>query len=152
MTDATFLNRVCGTQDLRKLQWEELTQLGSEMRERLKQVVNARGGHLASNLGVVELTLALHYCFDFLNDRLVWDTSHQSYCHKLLTGRNGQLKGSEWRLSVLLGNQPFRIQWIAIANRISRINWVICSLLSLALSLSTDYPKSPPSVSLTLLN
>ena len=58
-----------------------------EMRHRIKEVVSANGGHLSSNLGTVELTLALHRVFDFATDRLLWDVGHQAYPHKLLTGR-----------------------------------------------------------------
>ncbi len=65
----------------------ELKQLADELRERIVEVVSRRGGHLASNLGVAELTIALHYVFDFTSDRIVWDVGHQCYPHKLLTGR-----------------------------------------------------------------
>ena len=65
----------------------ELRQLTRELREKVVRVVASNGGHLASNLGVVELTLALHLAFDFATDRLIWDVGHQTYIHKLLTGR-----------------------------------------------------------------
>jgi len=74
--------------DLRRLPLTQLPRLAEEIRERIVSVVSKRGGHLASNLGVVELTIALHYCFDFPRDRLIWDVGHQCYPHKLLTGRN----------------------------------------------------------------
>lgn len=74
--------------DLRALSIEQLDTLASEIRERIIDVVSAQGGHLASNLGVVELTIALHRVFDFLSDRLLWDVGHQAYVHKILTGRN----------------------------------------------------------------
>lgn len=67
---------------------EQLQQLAAEIRERILQVVGSNGGHLASNLGVTEITIALHYCFDFEKDRLLWDVGHQCYPHKLLTGRH----------------------------------------------------------------
>ena len=81
--------------DLRKLSQVELIQLAQEMRTRIFEAVSANGGHLASNLGVVELTLALHYVYQFGPypagpDRLLWDVGHQSYPHKLLTGRAHQ--------------------------------------------------------------
>ncbi len=81
------LSRVDHPHDLQTLSVEELEQLGGEIRQRIIEVVNANGGHLASNLGTVELTLALHRVFDFPRDRLVWDVSHQTYPHKLVTGR-----------------------------------------------------------------
>lgn len=74
--------------DLRKLDHGQLPLLAEEIRSRIIDVVGKNGGHLASNLGVVELTMALHYVFDFKYDRLLWDVGHQAYVHKLLTGRN----------------------------------------------------------------
>ncbi|HKQ47417.1 MAG TPA: 1-deoxy-D-xylulose-5-phosphate synthase [Phycisphaerae bacterium] len=73
---------------LRGMSREQLLQLAQEIRERIIAVVGKNGGHLASNLGVVELAIALHYAFDFAHDRLLWDVGHQAYPHKLLTGRN----------------------------------------------------------------
>jgi len=73
--------------DLKNLSAEQLTQLAQEIREELISVVSANGGHLASNLGVVELTIALHRMFDSPHDKIIWDVGHQSYTHKLLTGR-----------------------------------------------------------------
>lgn len=73
---------------LRKLTTAQLEQLAVEIRRRILDVVGKAGGHLASNLGVTELTIALHYCFEFEKDRLLWDVGHQCYPHKLLTGRN----------------------------------------------------------------
>ncbi|MFN0058906.1 MAG: 1-deoxy-D-xylulose-5-phosphate synthase [Planctomycetota bacterium] len=84
----TLLSRISSPDRLRELSAEEHQRLAAEIRERLMEVVNLTGGHLASNLGVVELTLALHTVFDFLSDRIVWDVSHQTYCHKIITGRN----------------------------------------------------------------
>ena len=69
---------------------QELQKMSIEQRSYIISVVSQNGGHLSSNLGVVELTIALHYCFDFSKDRLVFDVGHQSYVHKLLTGRAPQ--------------------------------------------------------------
>jgi 1-deoxy-D-xylulose-5-phosphate synthase len=85
---ATILDTVTSPEDVKKLGPEELKQLASEIRERILTVVSKTGGHLASNLGAVELTLALHLVFDSPKDKFVFDVSHQSYTHKLLTGRN----------------------------------------------------------------
>ena len=90
MTD--ILSKVNHPQDLKTLSLEELEQLGEEIRQRVLEVVDRNGGHLASNLGSVELTLALHKVFDVPNDRLVWDTSHQTYPHKLVTGRKDRFE------------------------------------------------------------
>lgn len=84
---AKLLDNINSPADLKRLSPDELPQLASEIRELIIDVVSRNPGHLASNLGVVELTLALHYCFDFQKDRLVWDVGHQSYVHKILTGR-----------------------------------------------------------------
>ncbi|MDP6101605.1 MAG: 1-deoxy-D-xylulose-5-phosphate synthase N-terminal domain-containing protein, partial [Dehalococcoidia bacterium] len=81
------LDRIHSPKDLRSLSYTELTQLAQEIREELLASVTTTGGHLASNLGVVELTLALHRVFDSPRDRLIWDVGHQSYVHKLVTGR-----------------------------------------------------------------
>lgn len=73
--------------DLKRLREEDLPGLAEEIRAFLLETVSRTGGHLASNLGCVELTLALHYCFDSPADRLIWDVGHQAYTHKILTGR-----------------------------------------------------------------
>ena len=73
--------------ELAKLSFEEMAGLAQEIRDVMIQTVSRTGGHLASNLGVVELTLALHKVFDTPRDRIVFDVGHQSYVHKLLTGR-----------------------------------------------------------------
>src|SRR3990172_958562 len=76
--------------DLHGLSTAQLEQLAGEMREALCRLVSRRSAHFASNLGVVELALALHSTFDFSHDRLIWDTGHQIYPHKMLTGRFGR--------------------------------------------------------------
>ena len=78
--------------DLRKLKKEDLKQFAKELREELIDVVSVTGGHLGAGLGVVELTIALHYVFDTPKDKLVWDVSHQSYPHKIITGRKDRIK------------------------------------------------------------
>ncbi|MFQ6048364.1 MAG: 1-deoxy-D-xylulose-5-phosphate synthase, partial [Phycisphaerae bacterium] len=85
-----LLENIRGPQDLQTLSLSQLRQLAHEIRQRIIAVVSKNGGHLASNLGVTELTIALHYCFDFSTDRLLWDVGHQCYPHKLLTGRNAR--------------------------------------------------------------
>jgi 1-deoxy-D-xylulose-5-phosphate synthase len=82
-----YLSRIEHPHDVKKLSLDELEVLAEEIRERIMGVVDKNGGHLASNLGSTELTIALHKVYDFPRDRLVWDTSHQTYPHKLLTGR-----------------------------------------------------------------
>lgn len=90
MTDFTgldLLSKISSPEDIKELANNELYKLADEIRRYLVAVVSETGGHLASNLGVVEMTIALHKVFDFKNDRLVFDVGHQSYVHKLLTGR-----------------------------------------------------------------
>lgn len=83
----TLLNTINSPADLRALDREQLPQLASELREFLVESVSKTGGHLSSNLGTVELTIALHYIYETPEDKLVWDVGHQTYTHKILTGR-----------------------------------------------------------------
>jgi 1-deoxy-D-xylulose-5-phosphate synthase len=82
-----LLPTIAGPADLKKLSVDQLPQLAKEVREAICDQVAKSGGHLAPNLGVVDLTIAMHYVFDFGHDRLLWDVGHQCYTHKLLTGR-----------------------------------------------------------------
>lgn len=82
-----ILNRIDRPQDIKPLNDKELKQLSAEIRETLVKTVSKNGGHLASNLGVVELTMALHKVFNSPHDKIIWDVGHQVYTHKLLTGR-----------------------------------------------------------------
>jgi len=82
-----LLGKIDSPADVKRLTHQQLGQLASEIREELVARVTANGGHLASNLGVVELTIALHRIFDSPRDKIIWDVGHQSYVHKLLTGR-----------------------------------------------------------------
>ncbi len=86
-----LLQKLAGPADLKKLSVDELPDLAAEMRQAICDQVSRSGGHLAPNLGVVELTIALHYVFDFAYDRLLFDVGHQCYPHKLLTGRLAKL-------------------------------------------------------------
>jgi 1-deoxy-D-xylulose-5-phosphate synthase len=82
-----ILEKIDSVRDLRKLSVSELESLAGEIREYILQVISNCGGHLASSLGVVELTIALHYTFNTPRDKLIWDVGHQCYAHKILTGR-----------------------------------------------------------------
>jgi 1-deoxy-D-xylulose-5-phosphate synthase len=86
----TLLERINGPEDLKDLSQEQLSLLAAEVRDVLIETVTRTSGHLGPNLGVVELTIALHRVFDSPKDKLVFDTGHQSYVHKLLTGRHGE--------------------------------------------------------------
>ena len=87
-----ILNKINGPADLKGLSKQEKEQLAQEIREEIIETVSKTGGHLASNLGVVELTIALHSVFNSPTDKLIWDVGHQAYVHKLLTGRREQFK------------------------------------------------------------
>jgi 1-deoxy-D-xylulose-5-phosphate synthase len=87
-----LLDRVRKPEDLRALDDHELPQLAAELRQETIDAVSVTGGHLGAGLGVVELTIALHKVFDTPNDRLIWDVGHQSYPHKILTGRRDRIR------------------------------------------------------------
>ena len=82
-----MLERINGPQDIKELNREELEILASEIRRFLIEKISATGGHLASNLGVVELTMAMYLTFDLPKDKIIWDVGHQAYTHKILSGR-----------------------------------------------------------------
>ncbi len=84
-----LIENITSPQDIKKLQPAELRHLAGELRELIIETVSSNGGHLASNLGAVDLTVALHYVFNSPTDKIIWDVGHQSYAHKLLTGRSG---------------------------------------------------------------
>jgi len=88
-----LLNTINNPDDLRQLERKQLPQLADELRQFLIESVSKTGGHLSSNLGTVELTIALHYMFNTPHDKLVWDVGHQTYVHKILTGRRGEMPG-----------------------------------------------------------
>ncbi len=87
MKNGGLLEKICSPSDLRKMSDEELKRLSQEIRLRIVDTVANNGGHLASNLGVVELTVAIHSVFDCPKDKIVWDVGHQCYAHKIITGR-----------------------------------------------------------------
>lgn len=86
-----ILSTIKSPGDIKKLDREQIDELCLEIREKLIEVVSVNGGHLASNLGIVELTVALHKCFNAPKDSIVWDVGHQSYVHKMLTGRFNEI-------------------------------------------------------------
>ncbi len=89
---ASVLDRIASPYDLRKLPHSQLAQLAEELRQETIDSVSVTGGHLGASLGVVELTIALHYVFDTPHDRLLWDVGHQAYPHKILTGRRDRMR------------------------------------------------------------
>ncbi len=92
MSKTDLLDKVNYPRDLRKLKKDDLKQLAKELRNELINTVSVTGGHLGAGLGVVELTVALHYVFDTPKDKLVWDVGHQAYPHKIITGRRDKIR------------------------------------------------------------
>src|SRR5574339_924144 len=90
---ATLLETINDPADLRRLARAQLGPLADELRAYVLESVAKTGGHLSSNLGTVELTIALHYVYDTPDDRIVWDVGHQTYPHKILTGRRDRMAG-----------------------------------------------------------
>src|SRR5688572_24440193 len=90
--ETPLLDTVATPHELRRLERKQLRQLADELRAEMIDAVGTTGGHLGSGLGVVELTVAVHYVFDTPTDRLVWDVGHQAYPHKILTGRRGRIR------------------------------------------------------------
>ena len=91
-TSTPLLDQIRTPADLRRLEPEQLPQLVDELRAETIDAVANTGGHLGAGLGVVELTVALHHVFDTPTDRLIWDVGHQSYPHKILTGRRDRIR------------------------------------------------------------
>jgi 1-deoxy-D-xylulose-5-phosphate synthase len=87
-----LLERIKKPADLKRLNFSELNKLAGEIRNYIIDVVSKNGGHIASSLGVVELTLAIHYVFNTPKDKLIWDVGHQCYAHKIITGRKDAFK------------------------------------------------------------
>ena len=99
----SLLGKINYPDDLRKLSVDELPEVCRQLREDIVREVSVNPGHLASSLGVVELTVALHYVFDTPEDRIVWDVGHQAYGHKILTGRRDEFSTNR----KLHGIRPF---------------------------------------------
>src|SRR3989338_5854771 len=87
-----ILNSISSPQDLKGLSQEEIKLLAKEIRELIVDVVSETGGHLAASLGAVEIAIALHYCLNAPEDKIIWDVGHQAYAHKILTGRREKFK------------------------------------------------------------
>ena len=92
MSNYKFLDKINFPSDLKKLSNKDLKILSEEIREKMIEAVSKTGGHLGAGLGVVELTVALHYIFDTPKDKIIWDVGHQCYPHKILTGRKNKIE------------------------------------------------------------
>ena len=87
-----ILSEINSPADLKQLNSDALSQLSMEVADHIKSVIEEHGGHYSSPLGVVDLTVALHYVYDSPNDKIIWDVGHQAYAHKILTGRRDQFR------------------------------------------------------------
>ena len=102
------LERINEPNDIKNIDKEEYGQLAEEIRQFLVEKISVSGGHLGSNLGAVELTMAMHLTFDLPQDKIVWDVGHQSYTHKLLTGRKNGIsqllfqRNRQWKREISL--------------------------------------------------
>jgi 1-deoxy-D-xylulose-5-phosphate synthase len=92
MSNYNFLNQINFPSDLKKISESDLQKVADELREETISAVSETGGHLGASLGVVELTVALHYVFNTPKDKLIWDVGHQCYPHKIITGRKNQIR------------------------------------------------------------
>src|SRR5215216_4495998 len=90
--DTPLLDTISSPADIRALDKDQLPQLAGELRQEVISAVSVTGGHLGAGLGVVELTVALHYVFDTHGDKLIWDVGHQAYPHKIVTGRRDRIR------------------------------------------------------------
>ena len=100
--DYKFLNNINFPSDIRKLSENDLQKVSDEVRKEMIRAVSETGGHLGAGLGVVELTVALHYVFDTPNDKLIWDVGHQSYPHKILIDI-GSLLLVDYKTLIIIG-------------------------------------------------
>jgi deoxyxylulose-5-phosphate synthase len=147
MSAYPLLDTVNSPAELRQLERKQLPQLAQELREFLIESVSKTGGHLSSNLGTVELTIALHYVFNTPEDRLVWDVGHQTYAHKVLTGRrarHGQAAHAGRRLRFPAPRrEPLRhLRHRALFDTRSPRRWAWPSPHATAASRSTSSPSS----------
>lgn len=137
-----FLDKIDSPKDLKKLKPQELLILANELRQRIIDIVSVHGGHFASSLGVVELTVALHYVFNAPEDLLVWDVGHQAYGHKILTGRrenfitNRKYKG--------ISGFPKRSESVYDAFGVGHASTSISA--ALGMSMASRYLKEPKQV------
>ena len=92
MPDYNILSKINSPDDLKQLNQKSLSKLSSEIGKYIQEVVENTGGHYSSPLGVVDLTIALHYIYNSPSDKIIWDVGHQAYAHKILTGRRNKFK------------------------------------------------------------
>ena len=115
-----YLDKINFPSDLKKLKKSELKILSEEVRKEMINAVSETGGHLGAGLGVVELTVALHYVFETPNDKLIWDVGHQSYPHKILTGRKERIRTLRKGGGYLVLQRGLKVNMILLVQLIAR--------------------------------
>ena len=126
-----YIEKINTPEDIKKYNINELEVLAQELREAIINKVSDCGGHLASNLGIVELTIALHYVFDAPKDKFVFDVSHQTYCHKMLTGRK----------ALLLKKKIIKMSQDSVIQKKASMIYLPLDILLLPLVLRVDWQK-----------
>ena len=109
-----LLDEINFPSDLKKLPESKLQKVADELREEMIDAVSVTGGHLGASLGVVELTVALHYIFNTPNDKLIWDVGHQCYPHKILTGRKERIRTLRQEMVFLVLQKDQRVNTIPL--------------------------------------
>ena len=138
-----ILETINAPSDLRRLDYEQLTSLAAEIRDFIVQAVSsATSGHLGSNLGAVELTLALHRVFSSPRDILLWDTGHQAYVHKIVTGRREMF--STLRQTGGLSGYPSRAESVHDWVENSHASTILCYAHGLAAAVGPQQQPEPP--------
>ena len=131
----SVLSRVKLPKDLKKLSFSELQKLNDELRDYTIEVVSKTGGHLGASLGVVELTVALHYVFNAPSDKIIWDVGHQTYPHKILTGRKNKIHSLRKKMEYLVLLKDQRVYMTLLVQHIVQLQ----SLLALESQLRGTY-------------
>ena len=127
-----YIEKINTPEDIKKYNINELEVLAQELREAIINKVSDCGGHLASNLGIVELTIALHYVFDAPKDKFVFDVSHQTYCHKMLTGR---------KAAFIKKKKIIKMSQDSVIQKKASMIYLLLDILLLPLVLRVDWQK-----------
>ena len=141
-TEYPLLSQIEFPADLRKFNEENLAQISDELREFIIDIVSKKGGHFGASLGVVELTVALHYVFNTPEDQLVWDVGHQAYGHKILTGRKHQFHTN--RVYKGLSGFPKRKESEYDAFGVGHSSTSISAILGMAIAAKENNPDKKP--------
>ena len=120
-----YLHKINFPSDLKKISETKLQKVADELREEMISAVSVTGGHLGASLGVVELTVALHYIFNTPNDKLIWDVGHQCYPHKILTGRKDKIRTLRQGGGLSGFTKDKRANMILLVQRIAQLRFLL---------------------------